>query len=186
VKTAVTAVVITLMAVSMASGNLRAYAIDPVRADWSGKADPRPDYGVSEVITCNFDELDTAAGGYVELFVGDYHDTTSFNLGIYEYPDGVLPMASALGQHPTKGHSWLRFPVVTASGQSFTKGKRYEFKFTRSGSDSIQYYYQGGNPALSDPYSWGWMRVGGTEEVCMDLCARVCGRSTVGGQATAA
>ena len=51
------------MAVSMASGNLRAYAIDPVRADWSGKADPED--GVSEILTCNFDSL-----SYVELFAG--------------------------------------------------------------------------------------------------------------------
>ncbi|MBN2464638.1 hypothetical protein JXD38_03310 [candidate division WOR-3 bacterium] len=118
------------------------YHVEPVKAQWSGwTSRPPPNNAVSEVITCNFDELDTAAGGYAELFVGDFHDTTSFNLNIYEYPDGVQPIASALGQHPTRGHTWLRFPVVTASGQSFTKGKKYEFRFTRSGSDSIQYYY---------------------------------------------
>lgn len=87
-KTAVTAVVITLMAVSVASGNLRAYAIDPVRADWSGKADPNPlTGGVSEVITVCFDSLTDPA--YIECFVGD-GNPTGYKVEVLTYP-GQFP-----------------------------------------------------------------------------------------------
>jgi hypothetical protein len=174
VRTAVTAAVIALIA-SVASGNVRAYAIDPVRAEWSGKA--HPVLGVSEVLTCNYDSL-----AYVELFAGDSGSTGSgYRVGVWE---GGVELTYATGvQHQPA--SWVRFDNWNTQ-VAFTKGKQYEVRFTRSGSDSIQFYYQGGNPALSDPYSWGWMRVGGTDEVCMDLCARVYGHPKVGGQAIAA
>jgi len=48
-----------------------AYHVEPVKAAWSGwTSREAPGNRVSEVITCNFDELDSAAGGYVELFAG--------------------------------------------------------------------------------------------------------------------
>jgi len=49
-----------------------AYHVEPKTAAMSGwtRVPPHPSYYVSEVITCNWDELDSAAGGYVELFVG--------------------------------------------------------------------------------------------------------------------
>jgi hypothetical protein len=88
VKTAVTAAMVTLMAMSIASGNLRAYAIDPVRADWSGKADPRSTHGVSEVITVCFDSLTDPA--YIECFVGD-GNPTGYKVEVLTYP-GQIPV----------------------------------------------------------------------------------------------
>lgn len=150
------------------------YHVEPVKALWSGWTPSQfPNNYVAQTVTCNFDSL-----SYVELFAGEPGDS--------QYVVTVLDSGSELTHSSgTQGrsHSWVKFEDWSDT-IAFTKGKQYEFKFTRSGSDSIQYYYQGGNPALSDPYPWGWMRVGGTEEVCMDLCARVYGRSTVGGQAT--
>jgi hypothetical protein len=42
---------------------MQAYSVEPVKAAWSGKADPRPDYGVSQTVTCCFDSLE-----YVQSF----------------------------------------------------------------------------------------------------------------------
>jgi len=69
VKTALTVVVAALIAASVASGYVRAYAIDPVRADWSGKADPED--GIGQVITVNFDQLDSTSGywGHLPFFL---------------------------------------------------------------------------------------------------------------------
>ncbi|UCG43723.1 MAG: hypothetical protein JSU73_03660 [candidate division WOR-3 bacterium] len=61
-KTTATMLVIALAA-SAAAGAMCAYAVDPVRASWSGKA--HPTLGVSEVLTVNFDSLTSPA--YVEL-----------------------------------------------------------------------------------------------------------------------
>ena len=163
--------------VASATALVTAYHIDPRTAAMSGKVSGNPDYGgVSEVLTCNYDSL-----SYVELFAGEKGAGGLYTVAVLE--DGAQVMSSNGSQD--YDCRWVRFENWD-NHVAFTKGKRYEFKFTRSGSDSIQYYYQGGNPALSDPYSWGWMRVGGTEEVCMDLCARVYGHPKVGGQATAA
>ena len=38
--------------------------------------------------------------------------------------------------HPLMRASWLRFEVAMVPGKLFTKGKQYEFRFTRSGEDS--------------------------------------------------
>ena len=38
--------------------------------------------------------------------------------------------------HPRMRASWLRFEVAMVPGKLFTKGKQYEFRFTRSGADS--------------------------------------------------
>ena len=177
-------VVLLLLIAGVAFPIIVGYHIEPVKAAWSGLADPED--GVSQLVTCNFDELDSASGGYVELFAGFHGAGANYHLDIYEHPNGPR-VAYKHDVVPGLDHTWLRFDRIhLETGESFTKGKQCEFRFTRSGSDSIQYYYQGGNPSLSDPYSWGWMRVGGTNEVCMDLCARVYGRSTVGGQTTAA
>jgi hypothetical protein len=56
------------------------------------------------------------------------------------------------------------------SGQSFTKGKQYEFRFTRSGSDSINYYFSDDNP-----YGYGAIKGGGVQPDIRDLCLRVYG-----------
>jgi len=94
---------------------------------------------------------------YCELFVGQA-DTSPFSVNVYEYPGGIDWVARRLNVTPTGSHRWLVFDLETQSGQSFTKDKQYEFRFTRSGSDSINYYYQTGYA-----YEYGYLRVGGTD-----------------------
>lgn len=131
-KTAVTAAAIVLMAVSMASGNVRAYAIDPVRADWSGKADPED--GVAQVITINFDELDSTTGSYVELFAGTKGGGGAYHVSVRTYPGGAVIATGDAGGNVD--HKWVRFNLRVRYPDSIVKGKKLEFKFTRSGSDS--------------------------------------------------
>jgi hypothetical protein len=155
--------------VMVASALVSAYHVDPLTAVMSAKA--RPDLGVSQIITCDFDELDSASGGYVELFAGFHGAGGGYHLSIYEHPDGAL-VAYRNNVIPEKDHAWLKFDRIRMEpGETFTKGKQYEFRFTRSGTDSIQYYYQDENP-----YQYGYMRVGGAEETGKDLCCRVYGR----------
>jgi hypothetical protein len=76
--------------------------------------------------------------------------------------------------------SWVHMPLTTVSGESFTKGKLYEFRFTRSGSDSIQYYWQE-TPDTSvvnrSPYPYGFLLVNGQGDSAKDLACRVMGQS---------
>ena len=128
------------------------YHLDPVKAQWSGWALGDENHGVSQSVTCSFDSL-----SYVELFAGAKGSGGVYRAGAWQ--DGAEVMWSNGTQ--VQNESWVKFENWNTQ-VAFTKGKELTIKFTRSGSDSIQYYYQGGNPALSDPYSWGWMRVGGT------------------------
>jgi len=102
VKTALTVATIALMAVSVASGNVRAYAIDPVRANWSGKADPED--GVSEVITVCFDSLTDPA--YIECFVGD-GNPTGYKVEVLTHP-GQDQVAWGNGA-ASNAQAWARF-----------------------------------------------------------------------------
>jgi len=158
------------------------YHVDPVSANLSGWTH-RGD-NVSQVLTINFDELDSTSGAYCELFAGSRGAGGAYHVSVRTYP-GDFEVATG-DTHGNVDHKWVKFNLGVTYPESIVKGKQLEFRFTRSGSDSIQFYYQGGNPSLSDPYPWGWMRVGGADEVCMDLCARVYGHPKVGGQATAA
>lgn len=64
-------VILLLLLTGAAFPYVVGYHVEPVKALWSGKADPNPlTGGVSQTVTCNFDELDSATGGYVELFAG--------------------------------------------------------------------------------------------------------------------
>jgi len=126
-QTAMTAAVIALIA-SVASGNIRAYAIDPVRADWSGKADPRPDYGVSQFLTINFDEPITAS-----LFCGAVGNGGRYHVSILTCPGGH---EIASGDTVCPGdHRWAVCTLLVSRPDSFIKGRRIEVRWTRSGSD---------------------------------------------------
>jgi hypothetical protein len=149
-----------MVVLSSASGYVTCYHVEPVKAAWSGWTTLQSNR-VSEVITCNFDELDSASGGYVELFAG-FHGASGnyYHLGIYEYPAGPL-VASRNNLVPGHDHTWLKFDRIRMEpGEVFTKGKKYEFRFTRSGRDSIQYYCQSG-----DPYQYGLLIVPGQDPV---------------------
>ena len=139
------------------------YHVDPTQASWSGWTGHQTPYNrVSEIVTCCWDSL-----AYVELFAGDSGSTGGgYRVGVWD-GDVELTRADGTQHQPT---SWVK--VENWSSQvAFTKGKEYEFRFTRAGSDSTQHYYQGGNP-----YRHGYMRVGSANHADMDLCMRVYGR----------
>jgi hypothetical protein len=162
-----------LMAVAILAASayplMTAYKVEPVKASWSGMADPRPDYGISQTITCNWDHLDSATGGYVELFAGDHGAGGSYHLNISE-PGGGQRVAYHHGVTPGQDYDWVRFGnIQMEQGRSFTKGKTYEFRFTRSGSDSIEYYWDTG-----DAYAYGYLTDPSAPE-SRDLAMRVYG-----------
>lgn len=86
------------VATSVARGLVRSYSVEPRTAGESGWTDTiRPYNYVSEVITCNWDELDSTSGGYVELFVGDLgaNPDNAFQVNVYEVGGSVDPVASS-------------------------------------------------------------------------------------------
>ncbi|MBM3313967.1 hypothetical protein FJY70_05200, partial [candidate division WOR-3 bacterium] len=151
-----------LLMVAESAAVVRAYSVEPVCADWSGWTGFQNT--VSEVITCNFDSL-----AYVELFAGAKGAGGAYTATVLE--DG-MPLTSSDGDR-VPDHAWVRFDAWTQQ-VGFTKGKQYEFKFTRSGSDSIQFYFQHG-----DPYPWGEMKVAGEGNTDKDLCMRLSGQMKV-------
>jgi hypothetical protein len=129
--------VLVLMAavLSSAYGLVTAYHVEPVKAAWSGwtHRPPVSGYYVSEVITDNFDEL-----VYCEFFNGK-GSNAGIDVQVLTCPGGHL---IATGDTNDPGdHKWLRCYLNTSAPDSIVKGKKLEFRFTRSGSDSIQYYY---------------------------------------------
>jgi hypothetical protein len=154
--------VLLLLVSSAALGYVRAYSIDPVKAVWSGltRTAQGQDY-VSQTVTVNFDSL-----VYVELFAGDSGASRFYTATVFE--DGAQ-ITQAVGQQ-RDDCSWVKFENWDQH-PAFTKGKRYEFKFTRtSGSDSIDYYFQN-----EDPYGYGDIVAGGSPISCRDLCMRCYG-----------
>ncbi|UCG42864.1 MAG: hypothetical protein JSU73_13560, partial [candidate division WOR-3 bacterium] len=163
----VTCASLTMLLVTVSSALVQGYSVEPVMASWSGwtRTVPGQNY-VSEIITCNWDSV-----VYCELFVGDLGASpgNAFQANVYEVGGGVEPVAWSLDTAASRGHTWLKMPLTTETEYSFTKGKEYEFRFTRVGSDSIHYYLDS-----TDSYSWGHMEVAGESTGC-DLCARVYG-----------
>ena len=151
-------------ACGFALGLVSVYHVNPVKVAWSGWTH-RGDT-VTEIITCNFDSL-----GYVELFAGVKGNGGAYQAQILD--DGV-PLMSSNGSQDGDCR-WVRFE--NWNGQvAFTKGKKYEFRFTGSGGDSIQFYYDQDNP-----YHYGVISVGGGQlqpppQTTNDLCMRVYGR----------
>ncbi|HDQ99863.1 MAG TPA: hypothetical protein ENN51_06230 [candidate division WOR-3 bacterium] len=119
------AVAILLMALASVSlGLVQVYSVEPVKAAWSGWT--RTILGqdtISQTITCNWDSI-----VYCELFVGDFSDTGAYKVDVYELPGGTNRVAYNDGENATRPHTWVKMPLTTVSGQSFTKGKQYEFK----------------------------------------------------------
>ena len=128
-----------LAAVALACALVTAYHVDPKTAAMSGKADPRPDYGVSQVLTINFDQLDSTTGSYVELFAGSKGAGGAYHVSVKTYPGGA---EIATGSHDGNvDHKWVKFSLSVLHPESIVKGKKLEFRFTRSGQDSVHYYY---------------------------------------------
>jgi len=155
----VTLLVAVLTGAAMAV--VTAYHIDPVRADWSGKADPED--GVSEIITVAFDLPVTAS-----LFCGSPGAGGTYSVGIYSYPGGVARLAEKLNVSQPLDHHWLTCSLDVIYPDSFIKGRQVEVRWTRGGSDSIHYYTRDGTT-----YPYGFMRVGQQDHNSLDLCMRV-------------
>jgi len=148
------------------------YHVDPIKASWSVHTDTiPPNNGVSQTVRCCWDSL-----SYVELFCGDRGAGGAYNVEVRDVATNDL-LARKLNVTPGQGHSWLRFEPMEILGP-FTKGKDLTIIFTRAG-DSIQYYYQEG-----DPYKYGFLSAT-SPHAGQDLAMRCYWHPTVGGQATA-
>ncbi len=125
-----------------------AYNVEPVRADWAGKADPHPANGVSQILTVNFDEPI-----YCELFVGE-GDTSSYHVRLLTCP-GQVTLAEGYG-NASHSHVWVKCSLDVTYPDSFIKGRKVEVRWTRTGDDSINFYYDADNP-----YTYGSIEMGG-------------------------
>ncbi|MBM3315379.1 hypothetical protein FJY71_06015 [candidate division WOR-3 bacterium] len=130
---------------AVAQGYVRAYSVEPKTANWSGWTQGEDGY-VSQIVTCNFDTLK-----YVELFAGARGAGGAYTATVLE---GGAPLMWSNGTQ-SQSESWVKFENWNTS-IAFTKGKQYEFRFTRGGSDSIQFYYD-----ANDPYHYGQIEIGG-------------------------
>lgn len=78
-------VVALLLFIGAAFPYVVGYHVEPVKALWSGWTPSQfPNNYVSEVITCNFDELDSTTGAYCELFAGAKGDTYRYRLQVLD------------------------------------------------------------------------------------------------------
>lgn len=126
------------------------YHLDPVKAQWSGWTPSEfPNNYVSEVLTVNFDEPITAS-----LFCGSPGAGGDYNVSILTYPGG-FEIASGDTIDPGD-HRWATCTLEVLEPDSFIKGRQVEVRWTRGGSDSIQYYTN-----VGQTYPYGFMRVGG-------------------------
>jgi hypothetical protein len=124
---------------------LSAYHVEPRTAGQSGVTWPRnPGYDyVSQVVTVNFDELDSASGGcYVELFTGSKCTGLGYALSVLTYPGGT-PVGYATNiLNGDFDHKWVRFRLNNLlRPDSIVRGKKLEFKFMRVFPDTLQFYY---------------------------------------------
>jgi hypothetical protein len=151
---------LTMCIAAAAYGLVNAYHVEPIKAAWSGWTLGEDGY-VSQQVTCCWDSL-----AYVELFAGDSGSTGGdYRVGVLD--DGAeVAYAGGVQRQAT---SWVMFDEWTFTG-TFTKGKQYEFRFTRSGTDSINYYYQN-----DEAYGYGDIKVGNDIIIGRDLCMRAYG-----------
>jgi hypothetical protein len=115
-----------IVAVTLAIATVTAYHVEPLTAAMSGKVPGDPQYGgVSQQVVACFDTLER-----VELFAGARGDSGTYTATVYE--DGVRLMSSNGSQDDDC--RWVRFEDWDQQ-VAFTKGKTYEVRFTRSGSE---------------------------------------------------
>lgn len=132
---------VLLLLAGVAYPLVSAYHIEPVNARQSGWALGDENHGISQVLTINFDELDSVSGSYCELFAGSRGGGGAYHVSVNTYPGGV---EIATGSHDGNvDHKWVRFNLHVTQPDSIVKGRKLEFRFTRGGEggDSIQYYY---------------------------------------------
>ena len=164
-----------VMVCGSAAAYVVGYHVEPVKALWSGQT--RTIWGqdfVSQGLTINFDELDSASGAYCELFAGSRGGGGAYHLSVLTNPGGTeIASANAGGD---VDHEWVKFKLSVLRPDSIVKGKKLTFKFTRSGGDSIQFYYDS-----TDKYKYGCLTAPPLAYWTGDLACRVYGRmDTVG------
>jgi hypothetical protein len=154
------------------------YHLDPVKASWSGWT--HRDDTVSQILTINFDELDSASGAYCELFAGSKSGGGAYHVSVLMYPGGTeIATGNAGGD---VDHDWVKLNLGVLHPESIVKGKQLEFRFSRSGGgggDSIQYYFIDASLNTTSPtaYPYGFLRVGGQNDPTKDLCMRLYARA---------
>jgi hypothetical protein len=120
-----------LLIAGVAKSLVVGYHVEPRSAGQSGWTQPREpgNHTVSQVVTVNFDELDSAAGGcYVELFVGAKCTSQQYYLTILTYP-GHAPIGDAFGDRADVDHEWVRFYLKNpVHPESIVRGKKLEFR----------------------------------------------------------
>jgi hypothetical protein len=119
---------------------------------------------VSETVMCDFDSLVRC-----QLFAGDVGAGGLYCAAVY---DGGNIIAQSHEEPQGRDLSWVSFDVWTFYC-GFIKGRQYEFRFTRSSDDSIDFYYRD-----DDPYKHGQLLAPGVDPLApsvMDLCMRVYG-----------
>jgi len=122
------AVILVVTSCSCSLALVSAYHLGPVSASQSGWT--RRGETVSQVITCNFDELDSLSGAYCELFTGQ-GGGAGCHLEVLTYPGGFTV---AEGNPTVTGdHKWAKFRIGVEVPESIVKGRQLEFRFTRSG-----------------------------------------------------
>jgi hypothetical protein len=154
---------------SVSSALVRSYSVEPQTAAQSGWTRTIPGQDtVSQVLTINFDELDSTTGAYCELFAGSKGAGGAYHVSVRTYP-GDFEVATG----DTDGnvdHKWVKFKLGVTYPESIVKGKQLEFRFTRGGADSLEYYWSDG-----DPYKYGFM-VTNQPHAGQDLAMRCMGR----------
>jgi hypothetical protein len=158
------ACLVLLVAVAAATASVTAYHIAPRTAALSGKVSGNPENGgVAQTVVCCWDSLER-----IELFAGTKGDTGSYTATVY---DGNTQLMTSTGTQDWDCR-WVRFENWDQQ-VAFTKGKTLTIKFTRSGGDLIEYYYQSG-----DPYRFGMLIDPGWQDpvpIGLDLACRVYG-----------
>jgi len=163
-------IALAVILVGVAFAWLKPYEIAPVKPSWSATVSGEGD-GVGQTLRCCWDSVKT-----IHVFIGVVGDTSHhFNVDVYEYPDGITPVAYAYNvAAPVQGHVWLEFGMQTTSGQKFMRGKEYLVNVTRP-YDSVNYYWN------TDGYAYGHI-VDPDAPESRDLAMRVYARAGVGGE----
>ncbi len=162
-------VLLVVAGLSTAYGLLKAYEVEPVKAQWSGWTDTMPPNNrVSQTVTCCWDST-----VYVELFTGQ-GSGEEYQVDMLTYPGG-FPVAEGYRTDP-RSYVWVHFDLNTTYPESIIRGRKYEIRFTRAGQARLNYYFQHG-----DPYPYGKLRLGGYEQTDQDLCMRVYAKAGVDG-----
>jgi hypothetical protein len=159
----VRAVVVFMLAVATAAcGLVTGLKVEPVKATWSGKADPED--GVWQSITCNFDEPI-----YTEYFTGT---ATGQQYQVQLQLPGIGGFVVATGDtYDSRGHKWIRCYFKNIVTDSIIKGRTYWVKWTlSSGSDSLAFYYDS-----TDQYRYGCLTAPPLVYNNGDLACRVYG-----------